>query len=167
MKLLAGIGYGRWILFALIAGLLLWPSSGVADAFPTYLDSEVCNGIVGVFGCARALESEWLEKIPQLVKRSGDELFVTLKDGQQLSWKSDPGEFETYADEHGRPYRKYLFVDYFEKAGFCMLQVAAYEGGNPILINLTTGESSVLGDIPIFNLDGSWFVVLEQDDYGA
>jgi hypothetical protein len=122
---------------------------------------------VGVCSCASAVESEWLESIPHVVQRDNGELYVTLNDGRKLSWKSDQVPFDSYEDEKGYIYRAYSFVDYFKSASFCLLEVCFHEGGTPILINLANGEQTNLEDIPRFNPNGSWFVVLDQDDYGA
>jgi hypothetical protein len=106
--------------------------------------------------CTAFLEERVLTKFPGLFHREGRRLVVKFANGSQEVFVGidDP--------DHESTYREYIFLDYFPNIRYGLIQVAGYEGGTTLLLNIRTGKSTDIRDTPVFSPDGTrcavaWF----------
>jgi hypothetical protein len=129
----------------------------------TFLEAHAafCKGIHNYSECAKKIERSQLPKYSQLVKRKGNTLYLSLRNGNVIKLKNSEKEC-TISTICG-----YEFLDYLPQINYFLINFGYYEGGGVSMINQKSGERFDVGDMPILSLDNERFVVLDLDAYSS
>lgn len=109
----------------------------------------------GTVTCGQMIEEQEMRKHSKNVRRSGDELVLTLLNGDTLIFKNGRvnGELRTVH------YFRYFCRD----MGYFLISRGFYEGGDYLMVNFATGKITEIDALPFLSPDQSRFITTVAD----
>lgn len=150
--------------FILILLLTLLPLGKTPQAEPPSRE-KFCKNIVGNYGCAKVLETEWLKLLPERVMRKGNDLIINIDDGSKIKRVSNPSDdhVNEYYDKEGNVNAKYFVTDLLKEQGYLVLEIFYYETILVELINMKNGSSTIIDGRPNLSPDKGRLFTIEHD----
>lgn len=153
MKLMNPIRFLTSVIFLL---LFLKVDAGCPD-FNRYMtwQQQLCWNPYSEETCGQVIEGQEMKKHSKYVRRAGEELVITLLNGDTLVFKN------RRVDGEGAVV--YYFRYFCKDLGYLLISRGFYEGGDYLMINFETGKVTAIDALPFLSPDRSRFVTTGAD----
>ena len=137
-----------------LAGALLAVAAGIATAAPPGPEkvAELCASVEGPAHCGRMIEAEQMKALPNLAKRDGDTLSITLFPAGQRA-------FVDLAAANSD--KSYALYDYWSPVNAVVLLVTDGDDTSFSILQRTTGQVTELPAEPLLGPDRQRLVVAD------
>ncbi len=105
---------------------------------PAKRSEDPCAGFSDLYDCTRRIEQELIARYPDMVSRRGNELFITLKNGNVISRKDSPEGWDSVRDKDGNLNVAYRFYDFIDP--WLIVLGSYWEAAGAEFINPETGK---------------------------
>ncbi len=118
---------------------------------------QLCGNpyIGGSVICGQMIEAQEIRKHSKYVRRSGEELVLTLLNGDTLVFKNNIKDGEGAVG--------YYFRYFCKDLGYFLISRGFYEGGDYLMVNFKTGKVNNIDALPFLSPDQSRFVTTVAD----